>query len=471
MVPVPAPMSRKARHCGLVITAQTICLGVGLWMNHSFVASSIHRDVERQAAERLSVTAERLAAAPDPQHAFQALTTIEPIGIGAVIFDGRGRIAEVLHLTPAMSSSNGWTNGSPFPQWHPLPGERNPSGSAPLGTFAINERTFLAARAPLPDNSGRQVVVFSDRRDIEPTASALTAPLLPISALTLLWCCALLGVGVYLIMSRFYENMHGERDRTRTDRLRQSQEIVRTRDAVIFGLAKLADSRDTETGDHLERITAYSIALASALRRDPRFADRVSPAFVRLIGISSALHDIGKVGIEDSILLKPGPLSDDERATMQFHPVIGGECLEKIERHLGSSNFLQMAREVAFAHHEKWDGTGYPLRLKGAEIPLAARIVAVADVYDALSSRRVYKDALPHEECVEIIRKETGAHFDPEIIDIWITIESQYRRIAQQYAPEAIDGDSSSAMPVSPDAAGEDDAQENLVLPGVGGVR
>ena len=467
-------MSRKARHCGLVITAQTICLGVGLWMNHNFVASSIRRDVERQASERLSVTAERLAAAPDPQEKYrQEPSAIGSVGSGAVMLDDGGRIAEVIHRAPTMSTSNRWTREMPFPAWHALPNGGESSSSVSLGTFSLNATPFLAARVPLKDKSGRQVVVFADRRDIERTAAALTAPLLPISALTLLWCCALLGVGVYLIMSRFYDDMHGERHRTRTDRLRQSQEIVRTRDAVIFGLAKLADSRDPETGDHLERITAYSIALASALRRDPRFADRVSPAFVRLIGISSALHDIGKVGIEDKILLKPAPLSDDEREAMQLHPVIGGKCLEKIERRLGSSNFLQMAREVAFAHHEKWDGTGYPLRLKGAEIPLAARIVAVADVYDALSSRRVYKHALPHDKCVEMIRQETGGHFDPEIIDVWVTIESQYRRIAQQYAPNSNqegDADSSARAPVSPESVGEDDANKNLVLPSVGGA-
>ena len=214
---------------------------------------------------------------------------------------------------------------------------------------------------------------------------------------------------------------------------------MRTRDAVIFGLAQLADSRDPETGDHLERISIYSTRLASALRRHPQFDTRVTPAFVRLIGISSALHDIGKVGIEDQILRKAGKLTADEVTRMQHHAAIGGECLQEIEQRLGRSNFLQMAREIAFAHHERWDGTGYPKGLAGEEIPLSARIAAIVDVYDALSSKRVYKPRIPHEECVTIIRGQAGMHFDPDLVNVWLTIEPRFREIAAQYAEVSSD--------------------------------
>jgi HD-GYP domain-containing protein (c-di-GMP phosphodiesterase class II) len=153
-----------------------------------------------------------------------------------------------------------------------------------------------------------------------------------------------------------------------------------------------------------------------------------------LIGISAALHDIGKVGVQDLILRKPGKLTTQERREMQEHPVIGGNCISEIERRLGNSNFLKMAREIASCHHERWDGSGYPLGLSGEEIPLAARIVAIADVYDALSSQRAYKDALPHKECVEMVSAEAGRQFDPKLVDVFLRVETEFRDIARRCA-------------------------------------
>jgi response regulator RpfG family c-di-GMP phosphodiesterase len=236
-----------------------------------------------------------------------------------------------------------------------------------------------------------------------------------------------------MLLARFHDQAEKERARSLAEGMRQRQDLIRTRDAVVFGLAKLADSRDPETGDHLERISVYSTMLATVLRQHPRYNKQVTPAFVRLIGISSALHDIGKVGVEDEILRKPGALTSGERVRMQAHPLIGGDCLREIEQRLGSSNFLQMAREIALAHHERWDGSGYPHGLRGEEIPLAARIVAIADVYDALSSRRVYKDPRAHDECVEIIRNAAGTQFDPDLVDAWLTIAPKFAEVSQRY--------------------------------------
>ena len=143
------------------------------------------------------------------------------------------------------------------------------------------------------------------------------------------------------------------------------------------------------------------------------------------------LHDIGKVGIRDSILLKPGKLERQERPLMELHATIGGKCIRDIESRLGKSNFLKMAREIAFNHHERWDGSGYPKGLCGDEIPLAARIVAIADVYDALSTKRVYRAALSHEQCVEFIRREAGRQFDPALVEIFLTLEAEFRNIAE----------------------------------------
>jgi len=269
-----------------------------------------------------------------------------------------------------------------------------------------------------------------------------------LSGLTWLWTSVLLGISAYMVLASFHEEEERERARSAAEGMQQRQKLLRTRDAVIFGLAKLADSRDPETGEHLERISVYSTMLASVLRSHPKYAPQVSPAFVGLIGISSALHDIGKVGIEDRILLKPGPLTADERTRMQEHAAMGGECLREIEQRLGSSNFLQMAREIACSHHERWDGTGYPNGIKGEAIPLAARIVSIVDVYDALSSRRVYKGPRKHEECVSIIRQAAGTQFDPDLVAVWLGVEGKFRDIARRYANAAPSEQQAEPRPV-----------------------
>jgi len=259
-------------------------------------------------------------------------------------------------------------------------------------------------------------------------------PAMPLAAfhvLAFLWIAGLQAVVAYLVLMRDQEEVSRKHSRAESVSLQQYNELLRTRDAVIFGLARLTESRDLETGNHLERISVYSTRLAAAARRDPRFSAEVTASFVKLIGISSVLHDIGKVGIRDSILLKPGKLERHERPLMQSHAAIGGKCIREIESRLGKSNFLAMAREIAFNHHERWDGLGYPKGLAGDEIPLAARIVAIADVYDALSTKRVYRGALPHEKCVEMIHSEAGRQFDPALVEVFLKLESEFREIAQ----------------------------------------
>lgn len=248
------------------------------------------------------------------------------------------------------------------------------------------------------------------------------------------WVAGLQSGVAYLILSRLHSDYSRTQTRSTEEALRREQDLVRTQNAVIFGLAKLAESRDPDTGQHLERIALYSTRLAQALRRHPKYRDQITPAFIKLIGVSSALHDIGKVGVADSVLLKPAQLDSDERFRMQLHAAVGGKCIREIELRLGSSNFLEMARDIAFHHHERWDGTGYPTGLAGERIPLAARIVSIADVYDALSVKRVYKEPYPHEQCVDIIRDERGRQFDPEIVDVFLTIESEFRGIARRFA-------------------------------------
>jgi response regulator RpfG family c-di-GMP phosphodiesterase len=251
-----------------------------------------------------------------------------------------------------------------------------------------------------------------------------------IGAVTFVWTNGLLGVILYLVVSRVHDEVTRRAARPEMESLRRAADQQRAQHAVIFGLTKLAAARDGDTGEHLDRISRYSTALAWALKRRGAYREIITPTFVQYLGISSALHDIGKVGVEDAILQKPGKLTPDERRRMQAHANIGADCLKEIERRLGSSNFLRMAREIASFHHERWDGLGYPEGLAGDDIPLAARIVAVADVYDALASERVYKAALPHAECVEIIRRESGKQFDPQVVDGFLEIEGMFRDIA-----------------------------------------
>ena len=201
------------------------------------------------------------------------------------------------------------------------------------------------------------------------------------------------------------------------------------RDMMIFSLAKLAESRDQDTGTHLERIREYSKVLATELMSWPKFEHVVDAQFVELIYLTSPLHDVGKVGIPDSVLLKPGKLTPDEFEVMKRHTLIGGETLSASAQAHPEASFLKMALDIALKHHERWDGTGYPFQLKGEDIPLSARIVAVADVYDALTTKRVYKPAFTHETAANIIYKSRGSHFDPDLVDAFARVEGQMRRI------------------------------------------
>ncbi|MBK7045065.1 MAG: HD domain-containing protein [bacterium] len=212
------------------------------------------------------------------------------------------------------------------------------------------------------------------------------------------------------------------------ENIRLVNELSRSRDAVIRGMALLAEIRDTHIREHLHRMCAYAGFLAGLLADRPAYPE-ATPQFVDTIARAAALHDVGKVGIPDAILLKPGKLTEPEFAVMRSHTEIGAELLEGLINDYGRYAMISMGAEVARCHHEKWDGTGYPAGLKGREIPLSARIVAIADVYDALTSRRVYKDAWTHEETAKTMQAERGKHFDPELLDIFLGHSGDLARI------------------------------------------
>lgn len=216
----------------------------------------------------------------------------------------------------------------------------------------------------------------------------------------------------------------------------RSDELNHTRNVTILTLASLAETRDNETGAHILRTQRYVKALAEQLRTHPRFAATLDDETIDLLYKSAPLHDIGKVGIPDSILLKPGKLTDEEFAIMRGHAKIGADALAIAEKSLGENSFLRIAREIARTHHEKWDGRGYPAGLRGDEIPVSGRLMAVADVYDALISKRVYKPAFSHDKAMAIIREGRGSHFDPDVVDAMNAIEATFQRIAADFRDE-----------------------------------
>lgn len=221
---------------------------------------------------------------------------------------------------------------------------------------------------------------------------------------------------------------------------KRTREVRAIQDVTILALASLAETRDSDTGNHIRRTQHYVKVLAWKLSTHPLFSEFLTPQTIGLLFKSAPLHDIGKVGIPDRILLKPGKLTVEEFEVMKTHTTLGRDAIAHAELELGAEvAFLTLAKEIAYSHQEKWDGSGYPQGLKGAQIPISARLMAVADVYDALISRRVYKEPLSHERAVEIIQQTRGRHFDPDVVDAFVAIQENFKVIAMSYADSDVD--------------------------------
>jgi putative two-component system response regulator len=203
-------------------------------------------------------------------------------------------------------------------------------------------------------------------------------------------------------------------------------------------MAHLAEARDSVTGKHMARVSRYCELAAEALRGlDPRFEEEIEPSFVEDIGRAAPLHDVGKVGIPDSILLKPGPLDEEEWAVMRTHPQIGADLVQRVIERTEDPGSLPMGYDIALCHHERWDGSGYPQGLAGEDIPLSARILAVADCFDALTSRRPYKEAWTHEAAADYLRDHAGTQFDPSVVEAFLTREDEADEIRRRLSDEA----------------------------------
>ncbi|MFN9871397.1 MAG: two-component system response regulator [Cyanobacteriota bacterium] len=221
---------------------------------------------------------------------------------------------------------------------------------------------------------------------------------------------------------------------------RRTRDLIAIQDVTIQMMAGLAETRDSETGNHIRRTQHYVKALAQQLRSHPRYGSQLDDRMIDLLFRSAPLHDIGKVGIPDRILLKPGRFTPEEFAIMQTHTTLGRDAIATAERQLGVEvDFLRVAKEIAYSHQEKWDGSGYPQGLAGEAIPLSARLMALADVYDALISHRIYKEAMSHEEAVAIIEEGRGRHFDPDVVAAFRAVEGEFRTIAERFGDSDAD--------------------------------
>lgn len=216
--------------------------------------------------------------------------------------------------------------------------------------------------------------------------------------------------------------------------LRRTEEITLLQEVSIMSLASLAETRDNETGYHIQRTKLYVKELCEYLLSNGKFQDVLNPKTIKLIVASVPLHDIGKVGIPDSILLKPGKLTDAEFEIIKTHTTLGKDAITRAEKLINQHmSFFDYPKEIVYCHHEKWDGSGYPQGISAETIPLSARLVALADVYDALRSKRVYKPGYSHKETVNIIKNNSGKHFDPDIVQAFLDINEKFDEIARRY--------------------------------------
>ncbi|QPM68394.1 HD-GYP domain-containing protein [Atribacter laminatus] len=213
---------------------------------------------------------------------------------------------------------------------------------------------------------------------------------------------------------------------------KQVEIITASQMATIFALAKLAESRDKGTGQHFERVRIFTKKLALQMREMGLYEDILTPSFIDNLYQAACLHDIGKVGVPDAILLKPGKVTPVEYEEIKKHSIYGADTLAEVLKYFPENQFLQMGVELARYHHEKWDGTGYPEGLVGKDIPLSARIIALADYYDALTSIRCYREAFSHEETIQMIYRESGRHFDPDVVKAFRLLDKEFKRIRQE---------------------------------------
>lgn len=295
------------------------------------------------------------------------------------------------------------------------------------GWATMPDGNHLIAVKALPKFKIR-ILAHQRESGIATAIDQITEPIVGIGTILSIFITCLTACVAIAVIGRYENRLANINEHLEVLVSKRTASLLKTRNASVFGLAKLAESRDTDTGEHLERIRRFVVILAKRLQTiEPQVTDE----FVETLALASSLHDIGKVGIPDRVLLKPGRLDPAERQEMEKHAQIGADCIAAIMDQLEDDDFLSMAHEVAIGHHEKFDGTGYPNGVKGTDIPLSARIAALADVYDALISPRVYKQPMSHAKARKIIVEGAGKHFDPAVTAAFMASESEFAAIAE----------------------------------------
>ena len=279
------------------------------------------------------------------------------------------------------------------------------------------------------------VIFLTARNDVTDEARGLELGAVDYITKPISPAIVLARVNTHLALKASVDLLRNQNTSLEQEVARRTREVVAIQEVTILALASLAETRDNDTGQHIRRTQHYVRELARALKSHPRFADFLTDANIEMLYRSAPLHDIGKVGIPDHILLKPGKLTPEEFEIMKTHTTLGWQALEHAERALESPvGFLQIAKQIALSHQEKWDGSGYPQGLAGDAIPIAARLMALADVYDALVKRRIYKPAFTHERALTLIQEGSGQHFDPDVVQAFLLIHERFHAIATEFA-------------------------------------
>ena len=291
-----------------------------------------------------------------------------------------------------------------------------------------------------PATAGTPVIFLTAKAEIEDERQGLSLGAVDYIPKPISPPIVLARIKTHLTLKAAADRLRNQNAELEAEVQRRTHIISAIQDVTVFAMASLAETRDNETGNHLRRTQHYVKTLARALQTHPRFAQVLTNENIELLFKSAPLHDIGKVGIPDHILLKPGKLTPEEFELMKRHTTLGFEALVRAEEALGERlDFLSFAKQIALSHQEKWDGSGYPQGLSGEDIPVAARLMALADVYDALISQRVYKPPFEHAEAVRIITAGRGTHFDPDMVDAFLEVQDDFRAIAQRYEDSEAD--------------------------------
>jgi len=408
----------------MVLAGQLVVLLVGFALLESWLAQSVRQAVAQRSYESQMGTAQLLAGE------FTRLGVTD-------LAEGSDDWQRAMDLVASWHPENGWrvsvvdleTGQVLLDPRQDLVGKVLPEMNSVIGTahhpddvlMPITVEGNWVVSSQLPGMKAALLVHAPVAAAVERTQRFLTT----FRAVGLLIVFGIAGFSTVVtgqLMRRYESRLTAINASLENKVVKRTQQLEKNRDAVIYAVAKVAEARDEGTGQHLERIACYTGILADELvKRRPE----LGPNWSKVVSTTSILHDIGKVGIPDEVLLKPGKLTDDERTIIQKHAYIGGDTLQAIRMQWGRDDFLDTAREIVLGHHEQWDGGGYPLGVSGTDIPLSARIVAVADVYDALTSVRPYKKAMPHEEASGRLRAGAGTHFDPDLIDVFEAVSVQ----------------------------------------------